>query len=167
MTIAIRPAILTDAQRIAEIQIACWQTRLNEWAPQWFVDQFKVEQQKSKYADRIHDDEYKIFVATFNGLDVGFAALKPNKSPPLQFKQQIGALYVDPSHEKQGIGSTLLKHLIAFAEENHLGDVVVWTFRDNAASRRLYEACGGELLPDTQSEDMDLDIPHVSYGWRY
>lgn len=162
----IRPATVADAQAIGQVQVACWQQRLNSWAPEWFVQNFKADEQAAKYAGRIADPSYTVLVAEVEGQVVGFASSKRNESEPLTFSHQIGALYVNPAHEGQGLGSTLLQNLLERDVQHEGKSLVVWTFRDNLRARRVYEACGGQLLPHTEAADMDLDIPHVSYGWR-
>ena len=162
MKFDIRPALVSDAEQIAAIQVKCWQERLSAWAPDWFVKQFKQQAQASKYAERIASNVYGVLVAEQNEQILGFSAIKPNLTDVPEYPYQIAALYVDPLVERQGIGKALLQETLQLTDD---GKMIVWTFRDNTSSRKLYEACGGKLLPYTQSSEMDLDIPHVSYGW--
>lgn len=161
----VRPALFEDADKIASIQIAAWRERLSEWAPDWFIARFKQDEQAVKYGDRIKNPDYAVYVAEADGQIIGFAGTKLNDAPPTEYTHQIGALYVDPSYEGRGAGTALMRAVIDQSREKGIESLVVWTFRDNETARRLYAKHGGVLLDHTESEDMDLDIPHVSYGW--
>jgi phosphinothricin acetyltransferase len=56
------------------------------------------------------------------------------------------SLYVAGSHRGQGIGTQLLKALIASSERHGIWSLVGSTFRENTASVRLQLACGFRLV---------------------
>lgn len=101
---SIRPAMPTDAQAIATVQIAAWQQRLSKWAPAWFVQQLDLSKQTEKYRLRLEDASLSIFVAEdLSGKIVGVIGSKPNSEEYKEYDVAIFGFYVLPECEKQGI----------------------------------------------------------------
>jgi ribosomal-protein-alanine N-acetyltransferase len=69
---------------------------------------------------------------------VGYAGLAFVAGPPRP-EAEIHTIGVDPAHQRHGIGRTLLRGLLAVADQV-AGTVFLEVRTDNAAARALYEA---------------------------
>jgi putative acetyltransferase len=71
-------------------------------------------------------------VCEINGQVVGFVSMIGN---------EVGGIFVDPEHQRRGIGRSLLDHVGEFRGFLELG-----VFEANLAGRRFYEAYGFRLV---------------------
>lgn len=94
------------------------------------------------------DPRHHIVVAVDQGTVVGFASavhyLHPDKPRAELWINEVG---VAASHQRQGIGSAILRHLLALAHDLGCSEAWVQTKRTNEAARRLYASCGGVQDP--------------------
>ena len=72
----------------------------------------------------------------------------------------IDQFYLRPEVVGQGVGTRML----AVALENLPGPVRLWTFQQNAGSRRFYERHGFEPIRMTDGSDNEERCPDVLYG---
>jgi GNAT superfamily N-acetyltransferase len=158
----VRRAAPADAAAIAALQVEAWQGSMSAWAPPAAVASITVETQAPKYAARAADPDYTLLVATQGDALAAFACSRTNDTAATGFAREISALYVATAFERQGVATTLLN--VLRKEPRSGGGLVIWTFRDNAPARALYESRGATLLPFTDYPN-DWAIPHVSYGW--
>ena len=101
---------------------------------------------------RSFDEGHELWVAEAGGRVVGFAALHDGF---------LNALYVDPGHQRGGIGDALF----ARAKESIPGGFRWWVFQWNERARRFYEARGGVVieLSDAGGEEQ---LPDALYEWH-
>ena len=69
-------------------------------------------------------------------------------------------LGVRPSARGQSLGSYLLRQSINVARQQGIGDVHIHCYKDNLASRRMIEHCGGVLASEVAMDDDTM-------VWRY
>jgi len=70
-------------------------------------------------------------------------------------------LYVEPAHQRQGIGSTLLDRVQAA----HPDGVTLWVFEPNAGAQALYGAAGFIELERTDGRGNDEGVPDIKMFW--
>lgn len=70
-------------------------------------------------------------------------------------------LYVHPAHHGQGIGTALLRQVMA----EHPSGLQLWTFRANAGARRFYERHGFIAVEFTDGAHNEEKTPDVRYVW--
>jgi putative acetyltransferase len=73
----------------------------------------------------------------------------------------INQLYVRPDRQGQGIGATLLAHVLAEGSPRRL-----WTFQQNERARRFYESRGCVLVRLTDGAGNEEKTPDALYEWR-
>jgi putative acetyltransferase len=71
-------------------------------------------------------------------------------------------LYVDPDHQRRGIGASLLEH----AKSRRTERLGLWVFQKNEGARRFYERHGFELVRLTDGADNMEKEPDALYEWR-
>jgi GNAT superfamily N-acetyltransferase len=73
----------------------------------------------------------------------------------------VTQLYVDPSHQRQGLGSALLERAMERSPEG----LDLWTFETNVSSHRFYERHGFVLVELTDGRDNEEQEPDRRYRW--
>ena len=91
--------------------------------------------------DAMHDEIVLVAVGTHSVL--GFAYLSPREKSGYRFTREA-TVYVEPAHQREGIGRALLEALIAGGRERDLHHLSARIEAGNAASLALFEALGFE-----------------------
>lgn len=112
------------------------------------------------------DRGHRLLVVEHDGGAVGYAWLGPVHSAPRSsaYQGEIYELYLDPNHQRVGLGRRLLGEAIWTLVALRLNPVIVWVLADNRA-RYFYETCGG-----IQTATGTVDVGHyrtrrIAYGW--
>jgi L-amino acid N-acyltransferase YncA len=85
-------------------------------------------------------------VARAGGEVIGWAALSPISSRHVYRGVGSVSIYVDPSSAGRGVGTALLRELIAASERAGLWTLEAGIFPENASSIALHERCGFRLV---------------------
>ena len=98
----------------------------------------------------LNDSRHRLVVALEDNVVVGFVSavvyLHPDKPAPELWINEIG---VAPSHQRQGIGRMLLRHLLEDAKQSGCTEAWVLTDRKNIPAMGMYKSAGGvEESPD-------------------
>jgi len=98
----------------------------------------------------LSDPHHRLVVALDNNVVVGFVSaviyVHPDKPAPELWINEIG---VAPTHQRQGIGKTLLQAMLEDAKQSGCREAWVLTERANLAAMTMYKSAGGaETLPD-------------------
>ena len=113
---------------------------LNHVAADVFDDPIVI----SSAREFLTDARHRLVVALEDKLVVGFVSaviyLHPDKPVPELWINEIG---VTPSHQRQGIGKMLLRHLLANARQSGCIEAWVLTERDNIPAAEMYKSVGG------------------------
>jgi GNAT superfamily N-acetyltransferase len=73
----------------------------------------------------------------------------------------VTQLYVDPSHQRHGLGSSLLEQ----AKKGSPEGLDLWTFEMNVDSHRFYERHGFVFVESTDGRDNEEQAPDRRYRW--
>ena len=98
-------------------------------------------------------DGRPIWVAERNGRVVGFAGLAAG---------EVTHLYVEPSAQGAGVGTSLLEHVKELSD----GRLELWVFQRNEGARRFYERHGFRLARLTDGAANMEREPDALYEWR-
>jgi GNAT superfamily N-acetyltransferase len=137
----IRHATPIDAREIEDLRIENWKIAYRGIVPDDYLEALSP-----KYDDReksLRDVESKHYVAVDNNEIVGWVRGHRTQDDDCdEATYEIGAVYVKPSHWRQGIGKKLIDHLLGEVDHEHYQEVIVWTFRDYEQSNRFYQSLG-------------------------
>lgn len=73
---------------------------------------------------------------------IGWAALSPTSSRYVYRGVAEVSIYVDGKYARQGVGASLLDHLIRLSEENGFWTLQSGIIKENTASIELHKKCG-------------------------
>lgn len=138
----IRPAKKSDASVMYRISVAAHtQSYYNKLIPdsqkQAFANQYIPSSQKrqrfiSGINQKMNDPQWFLRVAEINGDVVGYTLVCKEDDRLL-----LKGLFVDPVHQREGVGTDLFKTSLLFAEKNMPIELVV--IRDNFVAKTIYE----------------------------
>lgn len=149
------------------MQVRTWHAAYAGMLPQEHLDRRTVELRTAQWNDRLRAGKEDVFVACDpRGTVVGFATGLASSEPVEGFDGEIGALYVLPEAQGQGVGKSLLTAAAEVLRAKGFRSAWLRVLSDNAAARRFYENLGAEIVCET-TEDIDgfLYREHF-YGWR-
>jgi len=95
--------------------------------------------------DRSHLEQHR-FVATRDGVVVGWGALAPVSDRCVYGGVAEDSVYVSEGARGQGIGQALLDALVTSAEQAGIWTIQTGVFPENAASVRLHESVGFRVV---------------------
>ena len=96
--------------------------------------------------DRSHLADHRLVATDADGQVVGWAALSPVSDRCAYAGVAEDSVYVDPEHQRRGIGSILLHALIAQAEDAGFWTIQTGIFPENAASLTVHERAGFRVV---------------------
>jgi L-amino acid N-acyltransferase YncA len=100
-------------------------------------------------------------VAELDGIVVGWVALSTVSTRPVYAGVVEHSVYVDPTAQRRGIGSTLLRALVASTEAAGIWTIQSGIFPDNTPSLRLHEKAGFRVVGTREKVGR-----HPFDGWR-
>jgi len=107
--------------------------------------------------DRFNHSESIIFVASLNGVAIGFTQLYPSfSSISLARIYVLSDLFVASNARKQGAGRLLLEAAAEFGRSTGAHQLTLETARNNFAAQALYEGCG--WMKDTEFHVYQLTL---------
>ena len=109
-----------------------------------------VDEERTKLGGWIVE-RHEVWVAD-EGEIAGFAGLTPG---------WLDHLYVEPSLQGRGSGSSLLGHAKALQP----GGLELWVFQKNEGARRFYERYGFQLVELTEGDGNQEREPDARYEW--
>jgi phosphinothricin acetyltransferase len=136
----VRLAIPSDAEAIRAI----YNVEVAESTNTFDLVPRTLEQQHAWLTD--HAGAHPAIVAVTDGGVVGYGSLSPYKERPAYATTVEDSLFVHRDHRGQGVGRRLLDELVRLAGDHGFHAVIARIVGDNAASIRVHEACGFQLV---------------------
>jgi GNAT superfamily N-acetyltransferase len=100
------------------------------------------------------------------GRIVGFASGGTSQSGDPEYPGELYAIYIRQEAQGSGTGRKLAREVARRLARTGINAMILWVFRDNARSRRFYEALGGEYLYEKVIELAGAALVEVAYGWK-
>lgn len=158
----VRPAILEDAQAIAEVHVKSWQGAYRGLLPHEYLAGLSVERRTQMWTRILSDSTLDVFVALDNDAKVvGFASLQASRDDDASDGTgEVTAIYVLPDYWGQGYGRALMDAALARAREMGFRAVTLWVLSSNARAKSFYEKAGfttdGTEKTDTVGGSIEL-----------
>jgi GNAT superfamily N-acetyltransferase len=105
-----------------------------------------------------------LLAAEYDGEMVGFAIGRPSAGD-LEYRGELTALYVLPSHQGRGVGRILLRAVAQRLAMQGIHSLKVGVLRVNP-NRPFYERLGAQYLYDREYNESGFVQPECVYGWK-
>ncbi len=163
----IRRASLEDAAAIAAVQVRTWHAAYAGLLPQEHLDRRTIALRTAQWNDRLHAGQEDVFVACdAHGTVVAFATSLASSEPVDGFDGEIGAIYVLPEAQRQGLGERLLRAAGTALQAKGFQSAWLRVLSDNTQARRFYEKLGAQVICQTTEEIDGFAYREHLYGWR-
>jgi GNAT superfamily N-acetyltransferase len=158
----VRPARPGDAAGIAGAQVGGWLAAYRGVVPDHVLDDMSVDRATEHWRGRLVEGLPGMWVCELadrrgeEGLGVvGFVYLGATHDEDVDAGQvgEVYALYVVPSHWRQGHGRALMELATQQLRAQGYSEATLWVLRDNRIGRGFYEALGWEWDGGEQSKE--------------
>jgi ribosomal protein S18 acetylase RimI-like enzyme len=146
----IRPATAEDADAIARVHIASWQSAYDRVLPADFLASLSFEGRRDSWAESIATGQTHVLVAEANSQVVGFSAVglcRDEGASPETF--EIWAIYLSPSHWSVGLGRELWLASRELARSRGALRITLWVLASNQRAIGFYRAAGFVAEPSS------------------
>lgn len=143
----VRHATANDVPGIAEIHVRSWQAAYRGILPDSLLDSLSVPEREKSWNALLKDggDRWLTLVAERpGGVLAGFCSVAtPSRDEGAgEATAEIGALYVDPEHWREGHGRAMLKAAFRELGEQGWRDVILWVLPENEPALAFYKRFG-------------------------
>ncbi|MEY8882502.1 N-acetyltransferase family protein [Donghicola sp. XS_ASV15] len=170
---SVRAGAGADAERIAEVHVACWRETYRGMVPDFLIDEMTVAGRAQMWRGVFTAFEEGAFGATAvleqDGTAVGFAGFCAQRDAALKaqgFGGEITAIYVRRKSQGQGAGRLLMRWCAEELVAANVQSAALWALRENAPARGFYERLGGEVCGEKEESRDGAVLTSVAYGWR-
>ena len=141
---SVRPAAPRDAKAIAEIHVATWQAAYQGLIPDDFLKAMSFEKRQSYWKEAIEYSDPQILVASEADKVIGFVGFDRSRDPGTKSSVgEIWAMYVIPSHWRNGVGLALWDGARDGLKEEGCTQVTLWALVANERALQFYEQAAG------------------------
>ncbi len=149
MTVVVRDAVESDADRLGHIKVTGWRTAYRGLVSDAALDRMDADEVAAGFgrgiAQLVRGDRpgEGFLVATEAGLAVGYAIIGPYRwDDEIPGAGEVYALYVDPSRWGGGAGRALVAAAEARLRVLGHAEAALWVLEANQLGRSFYEAVG-------------------------
>lgn len=162
----VRLATRDDAEAIARVHVASWQSAYRDILPAELLSTLSVERRTEAWRRMLEQGTGAVLVATSSeGAVLGFCHVGPNRAEPADFSGEVYAIYLLDEARGRGVGRSLFAEGSAWLRARALPAVLVWVLAPNGAARRFYERLGGRLVAERSIVVGTQPFVEVAYGW--
>ena len=165
--VRIRPAGLSDAATIADIQVETWRDTYAGLIPDRTLLGLSRTSHTESWRRVLRDSRDDSITRVAEGPDsrvVGFANAGRARPTNLPYDGEVYTLYVVPDHQGAGHGRRLLGALLSALWAAGCRSALVWVLAGNPA-RFFYEAMGGTLIATREEPFHGVVLNECAYGW--
>lgn len=170
-TLHIRPATVSDAQAIAYVQVAVWNSAYKGLVPDALIERMTVADREKGWTTILNSfaetGRGACFVAEIDGAVQGFASCGAQRDEGLtsDFAGEITAIYVQGDHQRSGVGRVLMQSCAQTLADMNLEGSALWVLSENEGARAFYTALGAEFITERVEASADGSVSEVAYGW--
>lgn len=145
--IATRKARDTDIPAIADIHVRSWQAAYRDILPDELLDGLSAEERAKSWRELLDGggDRWLTLVAEHpDGAPVGFCSVAtPSRDEDAgEGTAEVGALYVDPDHWREGAGGALMRATRKELEKAGWREIILWVLPENRPALAFYDCFG-------------------------
>jgi GrpB-like predicted nucleotidyltransferase (UPF0157 family)/ribosomal protein S18 acetylase RimI-like enzyme len=164
--VTVRRAGNADVPRIAEIHVRSWQAAYRGIFPGELLDDLKVSEREESWRALLSegDDRWLTLVAEDPRRELtGFCSVAtPSREGVAdEVTAEIGALYVDPDHWREGMGHAMLSAALGELSEKGWRDVALWVLPENQAALAFYDRFGFVVEEGIEKREERSGLPVV------
>lgn len=158
----VREAVPADVSGIGRVAERGWRAAYGDLLESATIDAAMAEwYDADRLAERVEDGETAYFVAVSEGNVVGFVTGGPDETESVGF---LGALYVDPEHWHEGIGSALLGTFEQWCRDRGFERIRFGVLAGNDVGQSFYRTHGYERVDEREGDLFGETMTEVVFG---
>ena len=164
----IRTAVIEDTEEIVDLKIKAWKKAYQGMIEEEYLENMDPERFEEKLRLYFYDCNRIVYEDRKTKKIMGFCMYgeRQNKAEGYQeYDSEICALYVDPDHKREGIGSKLILSAFKHLKQEKKQNTLLWCLKKNHSARHFYEAMGGILLGEKELYLNQTPYSEVGYGF--
>jgi GNAT superfamily N-acetyltransferase len=147
----VRPAVIGDARRIAEVHVLSWQSGYRGMLPRVVLDGLRPAQRVPRWTATVRRAAWPgrgTLVADDSGDVIGFADVRPTMDEDQDPDRvgQIASFYVLPAAWGRGVGRDLMTAAVHTLGVAGFASATLWVLDTNVPATRFYDRLG--WVPD-------------------
>lgn len=168
----IRQASPTDAEALARVHEATWRETYAGLMSAEMLNALTADARTAVWRRILGGEAGQLnttYVAERDGGIVAFGscgAQRDEEFAQAGYAGEFTAVYVLKSDQRCGLGTGLMKAMMADLVARRLTGYTLWVPRENIPARALYEQLGGKLLRSRETARDPGVLSEVAYGWR-
>jgi GNAT superfamily N-acetyltransferase len=166
--ITIREATTEDAQAIAEVHVASWQTTYRDIFPAKELEELSVERRAVMWAESFSKPsgiDFLYVAENASGKVIGFSGGGRTQDGVKGCEGELRVMYLLEAYQRMGIGSRLFDKIVVQFMEVGIDSMFAWALEENPY-RKYYDKRGGEVIADRLYEKGGKYYSAVGYGWK-
>jgi ribosomal protein S18 acetylase RimI-like enzyme len=167
----IRKAELSDAEALALVHETTWRETYVGLLSEHMLDALTADARAAAWRRILKGKPGHLsttYVAEHGGRFVAFASCGEQRDQEFAesgFAGEFTAVYVLKSDQRRGLGTRLMKTMMADLVQRRLTGFTLWVPRENIPARSLYEQLGGKLMGQRVVQHGEGTLAEVAYGW--
>lgn len=164
----IRAARPDDAPAIGRVQVEAWRAAYRGIVWDATLARLSPTVRASEWGELVADDRGARFIVVADDATdgvSGFAAAGPERSGDPIYRGELYAIYVLPSHQRQGLGGSLVRAVASRLAAAGTTSMLLWVLEANPRARAFYEALGGIVVRSKSIDIAGQTLTEVAYGW--
>ncbi|ABX43490.1 GNAT family N-acetyltransferase [Lachnoclostridium phytofermentans] len=144
--ISYRLAEYKDCLDLAIVKKQVWNTTYRGIYSDESLDNFDVERNVNTFKKIIDNPNIKLFVTLDREKVIGFMDIGTPFKPYMDYKQELGLLYILKEYQRRGIGRLLMNVARDTVKANGYNEFIVSCNTENVNGQKFYEAMGGVII---------------------
>jgi ribosomal protein S18 acetylase RimI-like enzyme len=171
--VSLRKATQEDAETLGALHVVSWQETYPGILPEGMLASLTVDDRIAMWRRILTTpDDFGcavVIVAETGGSAIGFGACGKQRDQDLidaGFSGEFGAIYVLRSHQRRGVGRSLMVSLSKELSAAGHKAASLWVLRGNDPARAFYDRMGGLIVGERIDEMLGATLTEDAYGWR-
>jgi GNAT superfamily N-acetyltransferase len=174
VALTIRKAGKNDASDLGRLHIEGWRASYGGIVDQTYLDALDVEKRAADWQRWFDEGKMDVLLALDpENKPCGFASFGKLKTPvpgmsPIRplYTAEIYAIYILPTHWRQGIGRELLKQASLSLRNIKHRSLCLWVIQKNERAVEFYKSLGGQRCGKKDVEIGGKMLQEICFGWR-
>lgn len=169
----IRTATISDADKIASINVTAWHETYTELLPAEMLSGVTKAARTKRWTSILNSfDEtngHAAFLAETQGVEQGYVSVGSQRDKALAdqgFSAEVTSIYVLEKAQRMGVGRALLRQAAHHLRYIGHSAASLWVLETNTNARRFYNALGGYLVSEREDVRPEATLHEVAYGWH-
>lgn len=161
----VRPATASDADAIARVHVASWQTTYRGILADDYLARMSVHHHAANHRALMAEARTFYLVAQDRSDGViGFVNAGPERNSDPDFTGEIYALYLLQQHQRKGLGQMLVQFAALRLRAMGHHSLLIWVLDGNPAEG-FYQRLGGRRLRTAPVDIAGQSLQEIAYVW--